>query len=66
VLLYDGAGNPIDIGAATSDPNRRLLRTASRYSAIFNSYPIRYYDPGTTRVSRPNAGPPVHVPVLAP
>jgi len=66
VLLFDGAGNPIQVGANFSDPNRRLLRTAGRYAAIYNSFPIRYYDPGTTRVSHPNAAPRVRIPSLVP
>jgi len=66
VLLFDGAGNPIELGANTADPNRRLLRTSRRYAPIYNSYPIRYYDPGTTRVSHPDAGPRVRIPSLVP
>ncbi|MFL5928099.1 MAG: HAAS signaling domain-containing protein [Gaiellaceae bacterium] len=66
VFLFDGAGRAISIAPRLVDPNRRVLRTARRYSPIFNAYPIRYFDPGTTRVSHPNAGPPVRVPQLAP
>jgi hypothetical protein len=61
VLLYDGAGNPIDIGGAVPDPNRRILRTSGNTS-VLNSFPIRYYEPGTVRVAHPNAGPPVRTP----
>lgn len=65
VLLYDGAGNPISVTSVTADPNRRVLRSTSN-RPIYNSFPIRYYDPGTVRVSHPNAGPPVKTPhVLA-
>jgi uncharacterized membrane protein len=63
VLLYDGAGNPIDIGGAVPDPNRRVLTTTANTS-IFNSFPIRYYEPGTVRVAHPNAGPPVQTPTV--
>jgi uncharacterized membrane protein len=56
VLLYDGAGAPIEIGAEFKDPNRRVLATSSGAS-IFYSFPIRYYEPGTTRVAHPNASP---------
>lgn len=65
VLLYDGAGNPLDIGGNVPDPTRRVLRTTSNES-IFNSFPIRYYEPGTVRVAHPNAGPPVRTPHVLP
>lgn len=58
VLLYDGAGAPIEIGAEFKDPNRRVLTTSSG-APIFYSFPIRYYEPGTTRVAHPNASPPL-------
>ena len=61
VLLYDGAGRPIDIRAGAVDPGRRVLRTTTN-RGIFNSFPIRYYEPGTRRVARPDAGPPVRPP----
>jgi hypothetical protein len=66
VLLYDGAGNPLEIGANGNDPNRRLVRTADRYTPLYNAFPIRYYEPGTTRVANPDAGPQVQVPSLVP
>jgi hypothetical protein len=56
VLLYDGAGAPIEIGAQFKDPNRRVLTTSSN-APIFYSFPIRYYEPGTTHVAHPNASP---------
>jgi hypothetical protein len=31
--------------------------TAPGGQQVFNSFPIRYFDPGTTRVSHPNAAP---------
>jgi hypothetical protein len=61
VLLYDEFGNPIDVGAGVVDPNRRILTTSTN-TQVLNSFPIRYYDPGTIRVSHPNAGPTVKVP----
>jgi hypothetical protein len=63
VFLYTDSGAPIDV-KSSFDPNRRVLRTRSG-KPVFNAYPIRYYDPGTKRVSRPGAGPPVKVPRLA-
>jgi uncharacterized membrane protein len=65
VLLYDGAGNPIDIGGAVPDPKRRVLTTSANTS-VFNSFPIRYYEPGTVHVAHPNAGPPVRTPSILP
>jgi HAAS domain-containing protein len=65
VLLYDGAGNPIEIGGAVPDPNRRVLRTSGNRS-VLNSFPIRYYEPGTVRVAHPDAGPPVRPPNVLP
>jgi HAAS domain-containing protein len=62
VLLYDGAGRPIDIGAV-GDPQRRLLKTTAGMP-ILNSYPLRYYELGTQRVAHPEAGPPVRTPRL--
>jgi hypothetical protein len=61
VLLYDSTGRPIEIGAGTNDPLRRLLRTESG-QPIFNSFPLRYYEPGTVEVANPTAAPPVELP----
>lgn len=61
VLLYDSTGRPIEVGADTNDPLRRLLRTESG-QPIFNSFPLRYYEPGTTEVANPTATPPVELP----
>jgi hypothetical protein len=63
VLLYDGAGRPLNLGADYGDPNRRVLITRGG-GRIFNSFPIRYFDPGTTHVSHPNAGPTVRPPAI--
>lgn len=57
VLLYDGAGRPIEIPANRGDdPNRRFVVTNGN-KPLFNVFPIRYYEPGTQRVERPNAAP---------
>jgi hypothetical protein len=65
VLLYDQNGVPIDVGGPSAgDPNRRLLSTLHG-SQLFNSFPIRYYDPGTTRVADPSAGPRRRAPRVA-
>jgi hypothetical protein len=31
---------------------------------LFNSFPIRYFDPGTKTVTQPELGPPVTVPTI--
>lgn len=68
VLLYDQFGNPINIRPVSFDPDRRVLRRANG-AEIYNSFPIRYFEPGTRRVSRPGAAPaipwaPVATPAL--
>jgi hypothetical protein len=65
VLLYDGAGNPINLGQGVTDPNRRVLTTSANLF-VFNSFPIRYYEPGTVRVAHPDAGPAVKPPTILP
>jgi uncharacterized membrane protein len=64
VLLYDEFGRPLDIRPHVTDPFRRVLVSASGVH-LFNSYPIRYFDPSTGRVAHPDAGPTVHVPRVA-
>jgi hypothetical protein len=64
VLLYDAAGTPIEVRGGSADPLRRVL-TARNGARLFNSFPIRYFEPGTRTVARPNAGPPVRVPRVA-
>ena len=61
VLLFSGAGVPLNLRANADDPLRRILFTKSG-ARIYNTFPVRYYQPGTTRVLRPNAGPRVTVP----
>lgn len=56
VRLYDSAGAPIEVRPVVPDPHRRLVRTVNG-KVIFNTFPIRYYEPGTNRVANPNAGP---------
>jgi hypothetical protein len=67
VLLYDQTGRPLNIGStAVEDTNRRVLVT-KRGSRIFNSFPIRYFEPGTRKVARPDAAPRTRAPhVLTP
>ena len=61
VLLYTGAGTPLNLRAKSYDPLRRILFTKAG-GRIYNAFPVRYYQPGTTTVLRPNAGPNVKVP----
>jgi hypothetical protein len=61
VLLYDSTGRALDLPAFHGlDPNRRYVTIRRR--VLFNSFPIRYYEPGTRLVARPNAAPYVKVP----
>jgi hypothetical protein len=64
VLLYTGAGVPLDAPGAAIDPQRRVLRTTSG-KQIFNAYPVRYFDPGTGQVAHPGAAPKVKIPQIA-
>lgn len=64
VLLYDGAGRPIEVRSTRGeDPNRRWVVTNGNVP-LFNAFPIRYYEPGTRRVKRPNAKPYVELPLV--
>jgi uncharacterized membrane protein len=63
ILLYDQTGAPLQISSAVADASRRILRTASG-KPLFNSFPIRYYHPGTAHVDQPNAGPTVRIPSI--
>jgi hypothetical protein len=64
VLLYDGAGRPIEIAASRGeDPNRRFVVTNGN-KPLFNVFPIRYYEANTKRVERPNAAPYIEHPLV--
>ena len=64
VLLYDGAGRPIEVrGSRSQDPNRRFVVTNGN-KPLFNVFPIRYYQFGTKRVERPNAAPYIEHPLV--
>ena len=63
VLLHLSNGRALNVDANRIDPNRRYLVTA-RGNRVYNSFPVRYYDPGTTTVKHPNLGPRVHVPLV--
>lgn len=61
VLIYDELGRPVSITSGPDDTLRRVL-TGANGEAILNSFPIRYYDPGTKTVARPGLAPPITVP----
>ncbi|MDX6513917.1 MAG: hypothetical protein QOE36_3421 [Gaiellaceae bacterium] len=63
VFLYDEIGRPLDVAPGIPDPDRRFLVT-SHGDRVYNSFPIRYYDPGTERVAHPNLAPGVKTPQL--
>lgn len=63
VLLYDDRGLPVPIMIGFDDPLRRVLEGIDG-RPLRNSYPIRYYEPGTTTVAQPTLGPPVEVPEI--
>jgi hypothetical protein len=60
VLLYDNFGVPLDV-LDDADPFRRYLETHDG-ARLLNSFPIRYVDPQTKVVTRPDAAPPVQLP----
>jgi hypothetical protein len=63
VLLYDEAGQPLEIGRGELDPQRRAVIDV-RGQPLFNVYPIRYFDPGTGQVANPSAGPRIRAPAI--
>jgi hypothetical protein len=66
VMLYLADGRPLTVGAESVDQNRRYLVTR-RGQRLYNSFPVRYFDPGTSLVTHPNAGPRVRIPdILTP
>ncbi len=56
VILFDQNGAPLDVLPGVVDPTRRVL-TGPGGQRIFDSFPIRYFEPGTTRVAQPNGAP---------
>jgi hypothetical protein len=61
VLLYTGAGVPIEVAGAENDPQRRVLQTKEG-KRVLNAFPVRYFEPGTGRVAHPGAAPRVRIP----
>jgi hypothetical protein len=62
VRLYGADGHPLNIGKPGADPTRRSVETSS--GPALNAFPIRYFDPGTGKVTRPDAGPHVLAPPI--
>jgi hypothetical protein len=58
VLLYDDQGRPLDIGAQDpqTDPLRRYV-FGKTGEPLRNAFPIRYFEPGTSKVADPDAAP---------
>jgi hypothetical protein len=60
--LFDEHGRPLDLDMR-SDANRRVLFDSTG-AAVQNTYPIRYFQPGTRTVTNPSAAPAIVVPPL--
>lgn len=60
VFLYNDRGMPVEVFGAP-DPARRVL-VGRDGTPHLNSYPIRYYEPGTETVARPNLTPSILLP----
>jgi len=66
VLLFDQQGRPINVRPASNDPERRVLRSNTG-ADLYNSFPIRYFESGTTSVAHPGASPAVRwSPIVTP
>jgi len=64
VLLYDEAGAPLNVGGSPQvDPDRRFVRGKGG-ALLLNVFPIRYFEPGTRKVARPDAGPRIDIPIV--
>jgi hypothetical protein len=57
VRLFGDGGRALDLGEAGRDPTRRPVLTAD--GEALNAFPIRYFEPGTEKVTNPDAGPTV-------
>jgi hypothetical protein len=64
IRLYTDAGFPLDLQLG-QDPTRRTVFDVSG-RAVENSYPIRYFEPGTRTVTNPAAAPQIVAPPLVP
>jgi uncharacterized membrane protein len=57
VRLYDSYGQPFNVRDGDPDSSRRVLKTRGGIPA-FNTFPIRFFEPGTRRVKNADAAPP--------
>jgi hypothetical protein len=64
VRLYDQDGRPVDLFPDSGDPSRRVPVDAQG-NQLFNAFPLRYYEPGSTTVAEPSAAPDIEVPEIA-
>jgi hypothetical protein len=64
VLLFDENGQPLSLASGPDNTSRRILSDENG-TQLFNSFPIRYFDPGTKTVTRPALAPPITVPTVA-
>ncbi len=58
ILLYDESGRPLTVGSRDprTDPLRRYVETVQR-TPLLNTFPIRYFEPRSSRVADPTAAP---------
>ncbi|MBA3384939.1 MAG: hypothetical protein H0T20_09850 [Actinobacteria bacterium] len=63
ILHFDENGNPVNILSGADDTSRRILADENGMQ-YFNSFPIRYFDPGTKTVGRPRLAPPIRLPSI--
>lgn len=54
VRLYDDTGTPLEVRRGEGRPRRAVADRSGR--RVFNAFPIRYFEQGTRRVQRPEAG----------
>ena len=64
VRIYTDEGIPLDLELG-QDATRRIIFDVTGH-AVENSYPIRYFEPGTRTVAHPAAAPQVLAPPLVP
>ena len=61
VFLYDEFSRPIQVLSGPEDTSRRVL-FGTDGTPYYNSFPIRYFEPGTNEVARPRLAPPIAFP----
>ena len=61
VLFFDESGQPLSGFCGRDDTFRRVLANEDG-TEILNSFPIRYFEPGTRMVAQPRLAPPITMP----